>query len=185
MALFARSTSMVEMVVVVCGFGGRLESSSLSCARECDEPKAPINGSTTWSPPACWVTPRAGISSACSWGFSDVRQSFRSGDRSILSCGEHAGSRRPDAKTLIFGAGGHEHFLPSIEVNGFSRTNRTPGRMAQMEQTARLAMFHQKQQPRSCPTTSTNCPRCSQSGAAGFCISIWNDIGFGIETGSV
>ena len=67
------------------------------------------------------------------------------GDRSILSYGEGARSRRPDPNTLLFGAVGHEYILLNIEVNELSRTNRKTLRMAQdelsaMEQSIRLAV---------------------------------------------
>ena len=72
-------------------------------------------------------------------------------EKSILSCGENAGSGRPDANTLLFGAGGHEHVLPKIEVNELRRASRITRRVAHteksaMEQNTRLALFHQNEQ---------------------------------------
>ena len=50
--------------------------------------------------------------------------SFQSGNGLILSNGENAGSAGPGAISFIFGAGGHENVLLSIEANESSRTNR-------------------------------------------------------------
>ena len=69
--------------------------------------------------------------------------SFHTDNRSIFSYG----SGRPDANSLLFGAGGHEHILLSIEVNELSLTSRVIRKVAQDELSAmeqsRVALFHQ------------------------------------------
>ena len=75
---------------------------------------------------------------------------FQLGQKSILSNGGNAGLGRPDANTLVFGAGGHDHFLLNNEANELSRTNRITRRTPRMSSLpwnrTRLAMFHQYQQ---------------------------------------
>ena len=77
--------------------------------------------------------------------------SFQTGARSILSDGGNAGLGRPDAKTLLSGVGGHEYVLLNTEANELSRTNHIARRAAHdelsdLQQNARLAMFHQHQE---------------------------------------
>ena len=62
--------------------------------------------------------------------------SFQTSDRSVLSKGGNAGSGRPDATTLLFGAGGLENVLLSIGVNELSRTHPGFRRKVQIELSA-------------------------------------------------
>ena len=75
--------------------------------------------------PACHRKPRANIYSKFigNSAMSDAVP-FQTGERSVLSNGGNAGLKRPNANTLLFGAGGHERVR---------RTNRLTSIMAKDE----------------------------------------------------